>query len=93
MRSILFSIFLIISFLAYPVYATTPIKPPVLQKGDTVGIVSTGFRVLEDAHLQYAIERLEALGYQVKVGDAVLKQYGYFAGRNITLLESAATSY
>lgn len=55
-------------------------KPMALQQGDTVGVVSTGFRVLDDMDLQFAIERLQALGLKVKVGDAVLKQYGYFAG-------------
>lgn len=55
-------------------------KPAALKKGDTVGLVSTGFRMSHDMELQFAVERLEALGFNVKVGDAVLKQYGYFAG-------------
>lgn len=55
-------------------------KPATLRKGDTVGIISSGFRILQDVDLQYAIERLQNLGLQVKVGKAVLKQYGYLAG-------------
>lgn len=55
-------------------------KPAILNSGDTVGIISSGFRVLQDIDLQYAIERLTALGLKVKVGDAVLKQHGYLAG-------------
>jgi muramoyltetrapeptide carboxypeptidase len=55
-------------------------KPMALKKGDTVGLVSTGFRVLNDLDAQFAIERLEALGFNVKVGDAILNQNGYFAG-------------
>lgn len=53
---------------------------PLLQKGDSVGIISSGFRILQDIDLQYAIERLEAMGLKAIVGDAVLKQHGYLAG-------------
>ncbi|MFA6036773.1 MAG: LD-carboxypeptidase [Legionellales bacterium] len=61
-------------------FAQTVQKPAALQAGDTVGLVSTGFRMLDDMELQFAIERLQALGFKVKVGDAILKQHGYFAG-------------
>lgn len=56
------------------------IKPAALQAGDTVAIVSPGFRVHEDQHLEFAAERLEALGLKVIFGEAVLDQKGYLAG-------------
>ena len=62
-------------------------KPAKLSKGDAVGIISSGFRILQDVDLQYGIERLAALGLTVKPGQAILKQHGYFAG---TDLERAA---
>lgn len=55
-------------------------KPALLQAGDTVGIISSGFRILQDVDLQYAIERLAAMGLNAAPGHAVLKQHGYFAG-------------
>jgi muramoyltetrapeptide carboxypeptidase len=60
---------------------TLPVqKPAKLQPGDTVGIISSGFRILQDIDLQYGIERLQALGLKVIPGQAILKQHGYFAG-------------
>ncbi len=56
------------------------LKPATLREGDTVGLISSGFRILQDSDLQYAIERLTALGLKVKPGQALLKQHGYFAG-------------
>lgn len=57
-----------------------PIYPQKLQPGDTVGLVAPGYRVPEDVQIQYAIERMQALGLKVKLGKAVYKRYGYFAG-------------
>jgi muramoyltetrapeptide carboxypeptidase len=55
-------------------------KPALLRQNDTVGIVSSGFRILQDTDLDFAIERLAALGLNAISGAAVLKQYGYLAG-------------
>lgn len=59
---------------------STVIKPERLHPGDTVGLIAPGFRDADEILIQYAIERLRALGLKVKVGKAVYKQYGYFAG-------------
>lgn len=56
------------------------IYPAKLQPGDTVGLVAPGYRVPEDSQIQYAIERMQALGLKVKLGKAIYKRYGYFAG-------------
>jgi muramoyltetrapeptide carboxypeptidase len=81
MKMILFPIIAAIIYSLSFISAAAPVqKPMALQSGDTVGLVSTGFRVPDQMELEIAIERLQALGLKVKVGDAVLKQYGYFAG-------------
>lgn len=59
-----------------------PLLPPALHKGDTVGLISSGFRAPEDRVVEYAVERLHALGLKVKVGQSVFKRYGYFAGND-----------
>lgn len=59
---------------------TPLVKAPKLQKGDTVGIISSGFRILKDSDLDEAIARVEFLGLKAHPGAAVLKQQGYFAG-------------
>jgi muramoyltetrapeptide carboxypeptidase len=55
-------------------------KPQALQSGDTVGLISSGFRMMQDIDIEYATERLQALGLKVKKGAAILDQHGYFAG-------------
>ncbi len=54
-------------------------KKPLLVRGDTVGVVATGFAVrreLLDAGVSWLVRR----GYRVKLGRAVLDQDGYLAG-------------
>ncbi len=55
-------------------------KPKALNQGDTVAIISSGFRILQDMDAQCALERLNALGLKTRLGQAVLQQYGYLAG-------------
>jgi len=50
-----------------------------LKRGDTVGVVSTGFAV-EPGRLTRGIARLERLGFQVVVGRHALDRQGYLAG-------------
>ena len=65
----------------------TVIKPAALKPGDTVGLIASAFSVDEDVNIQYAIERMHALGLNVKLGKAIYAHHGYFAG---TDLERAA---
>ncbi len=63
--------------------ATLPlIKPAPLNIGNTVGLISSGFRVPEDQQIQFATERLQALGLKVKYGHSIFSRDGYFAGSN-----------
>ncbi|MCD7036017.1 LD-carboxypeptidase [Metabacillus sp. GX 13764] len=56
-----------------------PIKPPILQKGDTIGIVTLG-SPLADRTINQGIAALRNLGYQVVLGDHVYAKNGYLAG-------------
>lgn len=84
--------YILLTFLAtiiYLLFATaslaqtnTLLSPPSLNAGDTVGLISSGFRVPEDQQIQFASERLQTLGLKVKYGRSVFHRDGYFAGRN-----------
>jgi muramoyltetrapeptide carboxypeptidase len=58
----------------------TPILPAHLQPGDTVGLVSSGFRVPDDQTIQFAAERLQALGLKVKYGKFLFQHNICFTG-------------
>ena len=55
------------------------VRPPVLQPGDTIGVVAPGSPVNWEA-LQRGVERLEGLGYTVKLGETVRLWRGHTAG-------------
>ena len=56
------------------------IKPPALHTGDTVGLVSSASRAFPNEQIKESIERLQALGLKVVLGQSVYQQNGYFAG-------------
>lgn len=85
MKVIIKIIFLsILMFSMVPLYAASGnrynVLPNKLQKGDIVGLIAPGYRIAEKIEIQYAIERMKALGLKVKVGESVNKKFGYFAG-------------
>jgi muramoyltetrapeptide carboxypeptidase len=55
------------------------ILPSHLKPGDTVALISSGFRVPEDESIQFAAERVQALGLKVKYGKFVFGHSGYFS--------------
>jgi len=57
------------------------IKPPMLKKGDTIGLVSPSGSI-NSTYLQNAIHRLKEMGYKVWVDENVRKtnRWGYLAG-------------
>lgn len=55
------------------------IRPPALQKNDTVGILSTA-RNISAAEIQPAIEWLSTLGLKVKLGKSIGLKHHQFAG-------------
>jgi muramoyltetrapeptide carboxypeptidase len=78
--SILVSCLLLQSILVRANPASNTIFPPKLNPGDTVAIVAPGYRVSENIQIQYAIERIQALGLKVKLGKSIYQRHGYFAG-------------
>jgi muramoyltetrapeptide carboxypeptidase len=64
--------------------ATTNLPAPLLARrlspGDTVGLVSPANATYEREPLQLAIEALQALGFNVKLGTHVRGRYGQFGG-------------
>ena len=57
------------------------IKPPRLQKGDTIGLITPASSLFETEQTKIeAKEKMEALGFKVKFGKNVNKKWGYLAG-------------
>ena len=56
------------------------IKPQRLQSGDTVGLIAPASGVFEPATIREGRETLKSLGYKVKLGKNISKQFGYLAG-------------
>ncbi len=73
--SLVFSVF---SYVAYARYGLSDsnktIFPEGLQIGDTVGLVAFG-SIYDNTKIQYAIERMQALGFKVKVNKADDNKY------------------
>lgn len=59
--------------------AVTARKPPILQKGDTIGIVTLG-SPLPAKEINERIAFLKNMGYEVVLGDSVYASDGYLAG-------------
>ena len=55
-------------------------KPDRLKSGDTVGLVASASYLGDTRQVDFAIERLKALGLKVVLGKSVREQNGYFSG-------------
>lgn len=56
------------------------IRPPKLNHGDTVGIVSPSQPVTNQRHYWRSVNLLKKLGFRVVIGKNALKSFGYRAG-------------
>ncbi|MEK3734387.1 MULTISPECIES: S66 peptidase family protein [Paenibacillus] len=56
-----------------------PIRPPMLQPGDTIGIVTLG-SPLDASTIDARIENVRAMGFNVVLGQYVYAQNGFLAG-------------
>jgi muramoyltetrapeptide carboxypeptidase len=63
------------------------IKPPKLNKGDLIGIVSPASSPDDLTRIEKGVNYLERLGYQVEVGKNVGQNCGYLAGKDEQRLE------
>lgn len=56
------------------------VRPPRLQPGSTIGLVSPGFILPEPGQYGEIARTIEELGFKVKTGNHARDQYGYLAG-------------
>ena len=56
------------------------IKPPKLEKGDTVGLIAPASCAFEPSTIRQGIETLQSLGFKVKTGRHIKEKFGYLAG-------------
>ncbi len=56
------------------------LKPPRLQLGDLIGLVSPASTPSSSEKIEKAVRYLESLGYRVKIGTHALAEHGYLAG-------------
>ncbi|MDZ7806889.1 MAG: LD-carboxypeptidase [Gracilimonas sp.] len=69
------------------------IKPKALKVGDTLGLVAPASPIYQDQVFDEMIDNLEELGFQLKLGDSVQKQYGYLAGKDEERLHDLMTMF
>lgn len=55
-------------------------KPPILSKGDTIGMISPASSLSSDKEYESVVREVEKRGFKVKVGAHANDHYGYFAG-------------
>lgn len=73
-------LYLLLSSFSVAQSAPTPLKPPALNPGDTVGLIASASPVDDPSLIQHATERLQALGLKVKYGKSLFNHEGYLAG-------------
>lgn len=64
-----------------------PIKPRVLKKGDTVGIVTPASAPFEPGMLKFAVDWLSSKGLKYKLGPNAFKSYSSYAGSDAARAE------
>jgi muramoyltetrapeptide carboxypeptidase len=57
-----------------------PIRPPKLNKGDLIGLLSPASAVADATKIEKAVQYFESQGYSVALGTNVGKVHGYLAG-------------
>lgn len=61
---------------------STNIMPKMLEKGDTISIISPAGGVRQEGEIALAIKNLKELGYNAIVGKSLGKTLGYLGGRD-----------
>ena len=57
------------------------LKPPRLQEGDTIGLISPANQIKAE-EVEPVVDFLSDKGFQVKLGRHIFDQYGYLAGKD-----------
>ena len=60
----------------------TPVKPPRLVPGDTIGVVAPAGPFEKERFLR-GVAALESMGFSVSFDDELFKAHGYFAGTDV----------
>ena len=68
-------------------YTGDPVRPPALQKGDTIGLVAPAGIVYEEKEFERMQKNLEEFGLKVKFGEHVRKRRAYFSGTDLQRAE------
>ncbi len=68
------------------------IRPPGLKKGDTIGLITPG-SYISDEGLEKAVRNIEELGFRVKPGRHLRRQYGFLAGTDEQRLQDLHDMY
>ncbi len=58
------------------------IKPKKLEFGDTIGIVAPSSPCYDEEKIEVGKEKLEGMGFRVKLGKSCFSRYGYLSGRD-----------
>lgn len=58
------------------------IKPKMLKRGDTIGMISPASNLSEEKKYAQVISQIKNLGFKVKVGSHIKDHYGYLAGKD-----------
>jgi muramoyltetrapeptide carboxypeptidase len=69
------------------------IKPPVLKKGDKVGMVAPASNAYEAEEIVIAKETMEQYGFEVELSKHIDAQYGYLAGTDQQRAEDVNTMF
>ncbi|HNG21652.1 MAG TPA: hypothetical protein PLI59_20855, partial [Candidatus Obscuribacter sp.] len=56
------------------------LKPRVLKKGDTIGIIAPSSPTFEAGNLEFTLRWLERLGLKYKMGRHTFESYSSYAG-------------
>jgi muramoyltetrapeptide carboxypeptidase len=62
---------------------TLLLLPPMLKKGDRIGLIAPGSNAYEPEELKIAQETMAQYGFEVILGKHVGDQYGYLAGKDL----------
>jgi len=65
-----------------PIAHLPTLRPPVLRKGDRVGMVAPASNAYEPEDIRIAQETMEQYGFEVVLGQHLADQYGYLAGQD-----------
>jgi muramoyltetrapeptide carboxypeptidase len=69
------------------------IKPPMLKKGDKVGMVAPASNAYEPEEIIIAKETMEQYGFEVELSKNINAQYGYLAGTDRQRAEDINTMF